>query len=303
MLTSIANASKNSNVEKDAEKRILHQQHCDIFNIVEYIPKGKNMTPIRLDKYISERTEYSRSKIKELAAKGKITVNNIIIKKSDTKIDPETALVKVLGTPVSVSKYRYILLNKPDGYISSTEENDGISVMRLIPPELRKKGLFPAGRLDKDSLGALLITDDGELAHKLLSPRSHVPKIYIVKLDKPFKSKYIDIFSSSILLSDGTQCLPAKVRCSEMSDKLAFIELHEGKYHQVKRMFAAVENHVEKLMRLTVGGLILPEKLKFGECMELLHKDVENLFYPPDFDDFCSDFIGDFSAFMLNNQL
>lgn len=259
------------------------------------------MLLIRLDKYISERSEYSRSRIKELAAKGKITVNGVTVKKSDTKIDAETASVEVLGTPVAASKFRYILLNKPDGYVSSTEENDGVSVMRLIPPELRKKGLFPAGRLDKDSLGALLITDDGELAHRLLSPRSHVPKIYIVKLDKPFKSKYIDIFNDGLLLSDGTQCLPAKLKCAEKSDKLAFIELHEGKYHQVKRMFAAVENHVERLMRLTVGGLILPEKLGIGECMELLHKDVENLFSPPDFDDFCTDFISEFSAFMLNN--
>lgn len=259
------------------------------------------MAQIRLDKYISERTDYSRNQLKTLAAKGKITVNGIIVKKGDTKIDSETAEVTIFGTAVSASRFRYLLLNKPAGYVSSTEEHDGVSVMQLIPPELRKKGLFPAGRLDKDSLGALLITDDGELAHKLLSPKSHMPKIYVVKLDRPFQSKYIDIFRGGIVLSDGTQCLPAKVKSVENCDKLAFVELHEGKYHQVKRMFAAVENHVEKLMRLTIGGLIIPEKLGFGECMELLHKDVENLFSPPDFDDFCADFIGDFSAFMLNN--
>lgn len=256
---------------------------------------------IRLDKYISERSEFTRSKLKELAARGKITVDGIIVKKPDTKIDEEKAVVTVLGETVSSSKFRYILLNKPDGYVSSTEENDGISVMRLIPENLRRKGLFPVGRLDKDSLGALLITDDGELAHRLLSPKSHVPKIYLVKLDRSFQSKYINLFSGGIKLSDGTQCLPAKVKPVENCDKLALIELHEGKYHQVKRMFAAVENHVEKLMRLTVGGVILPEKLGFGQCMELLHKDVENLFLPPDFDDFCTDFVSDFSAFMLNN--
>ena len=259
------------------------------------------MPQIRLDKYISERTDYTRSQIKTLAQKGKIAVNGEIVKKSDTKIDSDTAAVEICGTAVSASKFRYILLNKPDGYVSSTEENDGISVMTLIPPELNKKGLFPAGRLDKDSLGALLITDDGDLAHRMLSPKSHVPKIYLVKLDRSFESKYVDIFSKGIVLSNGEKCLPAKVKAVENCDKLALIELHEGKYHQVKRMFAAVENHVEKLMRITVGGLILPEKLRFGECMELLHKDVENLFNPPDFDDFSPDFISYFSAFMLNN--
>ena len=259
------------------------------------------MPQIRLDKYISERSDYTRSQIKSLAAAGKIAVDGVIVKKADTKINSDSAAVEVCGAAVSAEKFRYILLNKPAGYVSSTEENDGISVMQLIPPELRKKGLFPAGRLDKDSLGALLITDDGELAHRMLSPKSHVPKIYFVKLDISFESKYIDIFAEGITLSNGEKCLPAKVKPVENCDKLAFIELYEGKYHQVKRMFAAVENHVEKLMRITVGGLILPENLGFGECMELLHKDVENLFSPPDFNDFSTDFVGYFSAFMLNN--
>ena len=259
------------------------------------------MPQIRLDKYISERSDYTRSQIKSLAAAGKIAVDGVIVKKADTKINSDSAAVEVCGAAVSAEKFRYILLNKPAGYVSSTEENDGISVMQLIPPELRKKGLFPAGRLDKDSLGALLITDDGELAHRMLSPKSHVPKIYVVKLDRSFESKYTDIFAEGITLSNGEKCLPAKVKPVENCDKLAFIELYEGKYHQVKRMFAAVENHVEKLMRITVGGLILPENLGFGECMELLHKDVENLFSPPDFNDFSTDFVGYFSAFMLNN--
>lgn len=264
------------------------------------------MSLIRLDKFISERTELSRSRIKEIAAKGGISVNGQLVKKPDAKIDPESDRVTVSGQAIASQKHRYILLNKPEGYVSSTEDGDGESVLGLVPENLRKKGLFPAGRLDKDSLGALLITDDGELAHRLLSPKSHVPKIYIVKLARPFKSNYVNLFAEGIRLKDGTQCLPAKVRQAENTEnceKLAFIELHEGKYHQVKRMFAAVENHVEKLMRVTVGGVVLPEKLGFGECMELLHKDVENLFEPLDFDDFCSNFFGIFSAFPLNKQL
>ena len=255
---------------------------------------------MRLDRFISERTEYSRSEIKSIAAKGGIKVNGVL---SEMQIDPDRDKVEVLGNELRADKFRYILLNKPDGYISSTDDGDGKTVMELIPPEMRTKNMFPAGRLDKDSLGALLITDDGDLAHRLLSPKKHVSKIYIVKLANPFKSKYIDIFSSGITLSDGYQCLPARVKNVENSEKLAFIELNEGKYHQVKRMFAAVENHVEVLMRVSVGGLILPEKLGFGQCMELLHKDVENLFEPLDFDAFCSDFSAVFSAILINNLL
>ena len=258
------------------------------------------MPDIRLDRFISERTEYTRSQIKVLASKGKITVNGIIAKKSDFKINPETDFVSVIGNEIRAERFRYILMNKPDGYICSTEENDGISVMKLIPDGMRTKNMFPAGRLDKDSLGALLLTDDGGLAHRILSPEKHIPKIYIVKLARPFQSKYINLFAEGIILSDGTHCLPARVKCAENTDNLAFIQLNEGKYHQVKRMFAAVGNHVEKLMRVSIGGLILPEKLGFGECMELLHKDVENLFTPLDFNSFCNNFFGIFSAFLIN---
>ncbi len=261
------------------------------------------MPQIRLDKFISERTEYSRSEIKSLAAKGKITLNGSPAKRSDAKIDPDADAVCVCGQEVSAQRFRYLLLNKPDGYVCSTDEKDGETVMSLIPPELRTKGMFPAGRLDKDSLGALLITDDGALAHRMLSPRHHIPKIYIVKLARPFESKYIDIFKNGIVLADGDKCLPARVRNMEYSDKLAFIQLYEGKYHQVKRMFASVENHVERLARISLGGLILPEKLRVGECMELLHKDVENLFSEPDFDTVCSGFHDNLSAILINNQL
>ena len=147
---------------------------------------------MRLDRFISERTEYSRSEIKSIAAKGGIKVNGAPVKKPDTQIDPDRDKVEVLGNELRADKFRYILLNKPDGYISSTDDGDGKTVMELIPPEMRTKNMFPAGRLDKDSLGALLITDDGDLAHRLISPKKHVSKIYIVKLANPFKSKYVD---------------------------------------------------------------------------------------------------------------
>ncbi len=258
------------------------------------------MAQIRLDKFISERTEYTRSQIKEMAGQGKITINGMTIKKPDVKIVAESAEICVCGEKIRNDIFRYIIMNKPDGYVSSTEDNDGISVLELVPQELKVKGLFPAGRLDKDSLGLLLVTNNGGLAHRILSPKNHIPKIYIVKLAKPFQSKYVDLFWNGIVLGDGEQCLPARVRSIGNCENMAFVELHEGKYHQVKRMFAAVDNHVEKLMRISVGGLILPEKLGIGECMELLHKDVENLFRPLDFDRFCENFFSEFSAIPIN---
>lgn len=252
------------------------------------------MPSIRLDKFISERTEYTRSQIKQLCAKGAVSVNGSTVKKSDVKIDQDKDKVTVSGRELSESRYSYILLNKPQGYVCSTDEKDGATVLELIPEELRTKGMFPAGRLDKDSMGALLITDDGAIAHRMLSPRHHVPKIYIVKLARPFEYNYINHFAEGIVLTNGEVCLPAKVRQAESSNTMAFVELHEGKYHQVKRMFASVGNHVEYLQRLTIGGLVLPEKLGIGESMCLLPKDVENLFMPLDFDIFFTQFNGFF---------
>lgn len=261
------------------------------------------MAQIRLDKFISERSEYSRSTIKELAAKGKITVDGAAVKRSDTKIDTDTAEVSVCGQLIRADRFRYILLNKPEGYVCSTDDKDGETVMKLVPPHMRTKDMFPAGRLDKDSTGALLITDDGELAHRMLSPRRHIAKIYIVKLARPFENNYINKCEEGVKLADGETCLPARVKQSEISDKLAFVEICEGKYHQVKRMFAAMGNHVEKLARVSLGALVLPEKLAKGQCMELLHKDVENLFKPQDFYLFCERFSADFSANLINNLL
>ena len=267
------------------------------------MPKGEAMAQIRLDKFISERTEYTRSQIKELAAKGRIRLNGEVVKKSDIKIDSESAEVEVCGQRIGSSRYKYILLNKPQGYVCSTDDKDGETVLKLLPPEYRTKGMFPAGRLDKDSIGALLITDDGELAHNLLSPKHHIPKIYIVKLARPFENNYINKFETGLTLADGETCLPTRLQKAENSDMLAFIELHEGKYHQVKRMFAAVGNHVELLMRVSLGALVLPEKLAIGQCMELLHKDVENLFKGQGFAAFCSEYSPVFSANLINNLL
>lgn len=255
---------------------------------------------IRLDKFIADRTEYSRSQIKVLVKKGAVKIDGMSAKTSDIKISPEEQSVTVEGKELTYREKTYIMLNKPEGYVSSTDSKDGANVIDLIPENLRVKGLFPAGRLDKDTLGLVFLTDDGELAHRILSPKHHVPKIYLVKLDRPFQSKYVDQFKNGILLENGEKCLPAKVMAVENNKNFAFVELHEGKYHQIKRMFAAVENHVERLMRLTVGGLELPENLGKGDYIELLHKDVERLFEPLDFTSFCQKNFVVFSSYLIN---
>ncbi len=242
------------------------------------------MPLIRLDKFISERTEYTRSQIKSLCAKGSVTVNGSPVKRSDTKIDTDADDVTVCGNAISSERFRYILLNKPKGYVSSTDDKDGETVIKLVPPVMRSKGLFPAGRLDKDSTGALLITDDGALAHRICSPNNHISKIYAAELSRPFEQEYVEKFAKGIVLSNGEACSPCKVQKAENSDNLAFVELHEGMYHQVKRMFAAVGNHVENLKRISIGGLILPKDLPLGKCMYLLPKDIEQMFTEIDFD-------------------
>ncbi|MBR1823926.1 MAG: rRNA pseudouridine synthase [Ruminococcus sp.] len=243
------------------------------------------MPMMRLDKFISERTEYTRSQIKQLCSKGSVSVNGSAVKKSDTKIDSDADKVEVCGRSLSAERYSYILLNKPKGYVSSTVDSDGESVLKLVPEDMRTKGLFPAGRLDKDTTGALLFTDDGELAHRICSPNSHISKVYIAELSRPFEQEYVEKFGKGLTLANGEVCAPAKVRAAENAENLAFVELHEGMYHQVKRMFAAVGNHVENLKRISLGGFFLPENLPLGECMCLLPKDIEQLFAKIDFDD------------------
>lgn len=262
--------------------------------------KGFIMTYFRLDKFIGDHCELSRSQIKVLIKNGKVCVDGVTAKSPDSKIDPDLNSVSLDGKPICYRKNTYILLNKPEGFVCSTDPKDGANVIDLVPPQLRVKGLFPAGRLDKDTLGAVLLTDDGQLAHKILSPASHIPKIYLVKLAKPFKSNYFNKFSDGLLLENGEVCMPALVSPVENNENWAFIQLHEGKYHQVKRMFAAVENHVDALMRVSLGGLKIPENLGKGQSIELLHKDVENLFLTPDFNRFCSDNFVIFSSYLIN---
>ncbi len=231
----------------------------------------------RLDKFLSSQTIYTRTDISKLLWKRKVAVNGKIIREGEMKINPESDRVEVMGREILYRENIYIILNKPEGYVCATEDKKDPTVIELVPEELRRKDIFPAGRLDKDSEGMVLITNDGSLSHKILSPKKHIPKYYLVKLSQKFGENYEKRFQEGVELENGEKCLPAKVRVCPDAENMAFVELFEGKFHQVKRMFQSVENSVEKLVRIRMGGLQMPEKLGKGQCMEILHNDVEKL--------------------------
>ena len=233
---------------------------------------------IRLDKFVSsQKQDISRNMVKELCKKGKITVNGIACKKSDTKIDTEKDKVIVDGTEICYKKYIYIMLNKPKGVVCSTRDGQSPTVLSLVPKELIRDGLFPAGRLDKDTEGFVLLTNDGELAHKMLSPKSHVPKEYFVKLEKPCEDFYAEKFNDGMIIDGNEKCLPAKFVQNGNNKYECRLILHEGKFHQVKRMFKALDNKVVYLKRISIGNMHLDQNLECGKCLEILHKDVEKL--------------------------
>ena len=232
---------------------------------------------MRLDKYIaSQRGELSRSAVKELCRKGLVTVNGKAVKKSDAQVDENTDEICVNGEIIGYKEHIYIMLNKPQGVVCATRDGLSQTVLELIPPELRRKGLFPAGRLDKDTEGFVLITDDGALAHRMLSPRSHVPKTYFVRTEYALDPALVSAFAEGLTIDGGETCLPAALTLSENAFECTLV-LHEGKFHQVKRMFEACGNRVKYLKRISIGSLALDAALPPGGCLEILHKDVEKL--------------------------
>ncbi len=235
------------------------------------------MPLIRLDKFISSQlTDISRSEVKNLCKRGYVCVDGVPARSSDIKIDPEVSRVTVGDREVSYKKNLYIMLNKPAGVVCATRDGLSTTVLELLPPELRRSGLFPAGRLDKDTEGFTLITDDGALAHRMLSPKSHVPKKYFVRLAKPLDGTEAHLFAEGIVLEDGTKCLPAELEAQDGADE-CFVVIHQGMYHQVKRMFEAVGNSVVYLKRIMIGELELDPALNVGKARELEDFEVEKL--------------------------
>lgn len=255
---------------------------------------------LRLDKFLSEQTEKTRSEIKKLILRNRVTIDGAVCRDGSRKIDPDTDTVALDGENVAYRDKVYYILNKPAGYVCATEDKRERTVLELLEEKDRRKDLFPAGRLDKDTLGMTLITNDGKLSHSILSPRHHIPKFYIVKLAESFKAQYVKEFEKSIQLDGGEVCMPAKLRAFENAENTALIEISEGKYHQIKRMFAAVGNKVIKLKRVGMGGLLMPVKLGLGDYVEIMHKDVERLSDNPDFGAVFAEIRGNFSSYWIN---
>lgn len=232
---------------------------------------------MRLDRFISsQRTDLSRSDVKAMIKKGLVSVDGALAKKADMQIDENNTIVSVNGEEIAYRRFLYLMLNKPAGVVCSTKEGESLTVLDIIPGEYRRQGLFPAGRLDKDTEGFVLLTDDGQLAHRILSPRSHVPKTYFVRLEKPWEESYAESFESGMEIDSGEKCLPAVFTGGESRYECRVV-LREGKFHQVKRMFEALGNKVVYLKRVKIGDLPLDENLPLGGCLEIMHKDVERL--------------------------
>ena len=224
------------------------------------------MSQQRLDKIIASQGKYSRSDVKRLARNGEITVNGKAVSDCGMKVDPEKDSISVCGEVFGYSRFVYIMLNKPEGVVSASRSPGEKTVVDLVPAEFYRDGLFPAGRLDKDTTGFVLITDDGAFAHEILSPKKHIEKTYIAVLDRPIGEAELEKFRSGITLADGYECLPAGIKTLTDDGLTVEIKLREGKYHQIKRMAAACGSHVNKLHRVSMGGLELDCKLKPGEC-------------------------------------
>ena len=232
---------------------------------------------LRLDRFLSNQLGISRTDAKELIKKRLVTVGGETAKLFDMKIDPENDPVFSEGKQVVYRKHIYIMLNKPAGVVCATRDRLSETVLELIPAELRRSGLFPAGRLDKDTVGFVLITDDGEFAHEILSPKKHVEKRYFAILEKPASEKDIEIFASGMKIDGGDVCLPARLEITDDPCRV-YITLKEGMYHQIKRMAEAVHNNILYLKRVSIGKLELDKNLAEGQCREILHKEIEKIY-------------------------
>lgn len=229
----------------------------------------------RLDKIISATGKKSRREVKDMVRQGRILVDGKIAATADMKIDPQQAKILLDGVPLNYEKFTYIMLHKPAGVLSAVEDRKQKTVLDLLPPELQKRGLSPVGRLDKDTEGLLLLTNDGELTHKLLSPKYHVDKVYYARVDGCLESSDVEAFAAGMVLGDGLECLPAGLKI--LSDNEALVTLHEGKFHQVKRMLAARGKPVLYLKRLRMGPLILDENLQCGDFRPLSAEEIAAL--------------------------
>ena len=235
------------------------------------------MAKERVDKVLSNMGFGSRREIKEKMKKKLVTVNGEMISDPGFKVDPDEDKIIIEGEEVFYRKYIYLMMNKPQGVVSATFDNHDQTVIDLLPFDYKAFDPAPVGRLDKDTVGFLLITNDGELNHKLLSPRSHVDKVYYAYLEKEASEEDISAFEKGVVLSDGYKCMPAGLKIGDDDKKEVYVTLREGKFHQVKRMFHARDNEVTYLQRIAFGPLGLDEELEEGDFRELTEEELEAL--------------------------
>lgn len=227
---------------------------------------------IRLDKFLSEMSGWTRSEVKKIVRTGSVTVDGNEVKKPETKIDEKLSIVRVDGRQIKYNKYEYYMLNKPKGFVSATTDREHKTVVDIISSS-EKKDLFPVGRLDIDTEGLLLITNDGELAHRLLAPKNHVEKTYYVEVSGILDDADVDAVEKGLDIGEEKNTIPAKMEIlkTDIQNNISscYLTIHEGKFHQVKRMMKKLGKTVTYLKRVSMGSLILDSKLKKGNYRKL----------------------------------
>lgn len=232
----------------------------------------------RLDKVLSNSGYGTRREIKKLVKQGVVTVNSKTVKDPGLHIDPYNDTVEVGGESLNYRENIYVMMNKPDGVVSATYDRELKTVVDILPEEYHPFDLFPVGRLDRDTEGLLLLTNDGKLAHKLTSPKNHVPKKYYALIEGEVNSEDVYRFKQGVTLDDGYKTMPAELEILHSGENSEVkLVIYEGKFHQVKRMFEAVGKKVKYLKRIEIAGLKLDDNLNRGQCRELSEEELEIL--------------------------
>ncbi len=246
-------------------------------SVIIFYRYGVYMQKVRLDKYLADAGQGTRSQVKDLVKAGQVTVNGTVIKKSDIKVSVEDDVIAVSGKKLNYSQFEFYMLNKPAGVVSATVDKTDKTVIELINED-KRRDLFPVGRLDKDTEGLLIITNDGKLANNLLAPGKHVPKQYYVEVDGEITSEHISIFAEGIDIGDEELTAPAIL---ELLDTECFCKAHititEGRYHQIKRMFGSIGMKVTYLKRISMGPLVLDDTLAVGQYRRLTDEEINLL--------------------------
>lgn len=234
------------------------------------------MPLIRLDKMLADEGLATRSQLKSMIKSGRVTVDGRVETRPEAKLDPALSAVCLDGKELGHKKYHYYMLDKPTGVLTATRDSKQKTVLELLSPQLQRLGLFPVGRLDKDTSGLLLLTDDGDFAHRVISPKFGVEKLYYARVEGEPGEQDVLAFEKGLVLKDGTQCLPAKLEIVSPGECL--VQVHEGKYHQVRRMLASRGLPVVELRRLSIGALRLDAELGPGGWRELDENDLCSVF-------------------------